>query len=217
MKSDKQIKHDVERELEWDPAIDASSIGVEVTDGVVTLAGHLNSYAEKQVVQKAVQRVEGVSGAVLELDVRLPDDDRRTDADIVSAARILIRWLGGINDDAVKVTVERGTVTLSGEVEWEYQRRLVEKYVARMRGVTHVINLVTISHRVVASDIADRIKDALMRHAEREAKHISVDVHGDTVTLRGKVDSLSQRASTRAVAWSAPGVRAVIDELRVND
>lgn len=215
MKTDKQIKIDVERELEWDPAIDATAVGVEVKDGVVTLAGHLRSHFQKQATVSAAQRVEGVCGLVVELEVRLRDEDRRSDADIVSAVRVLIQWMGGIRENAVKVTVEHSVVTLTGEVDWQYQRELIEKYVARMRGVSRVVNLMSIATNVVTSRVAERIKDALTRHAEREANHITVDVHGDTVTLRGKVDSMSQRASTRAAAWSAPGVRAVIDELQV--
>ena len=122
MKSDKQIKHDVERELEWDPTVNAAGIGVEVRDRIVTRAGHLGNYREKLAAEKAAQRVGGVGAVVVELDVRIRDDDKRTDEDIVSSARSLLHWTATLSEDAVKVRVEKGWVTLSGEVDWAYQR-----------------------------------------------------------------------------------------------
>jgi osmotically-inducible protein OsmY len=216
MKTDKQIKQDVERELEWDPTVNAAGIGVEVRDRIVTLAGHLGSYSEKLAAEKAAQRVEGVSAVVVELDVRIRGSDKRTDEDIATSARSLLHWTASLSEDAVKVRVEKGWVTLSGEVEWAYQRQMAENVVSHLRGVCVVVNQITVRSRATFNRVATKIEDALKRHAELEAKEIAVTVNIDTVTLRGRVASFSEKDITRRAAWSAPGVRNVVDELRVD-
>ncbi|MFM0511702.1 BON domain-containing protein [Paraburkholderia sp. RL17-373-BIF-A] len=215
MKTDKQLKLDVEQELEWDPAVNAAGIGVEVHDRVVTLAGHLASYAEKISAEKAAQRVEGVKAVVVELDVRVPHGDTRTDEEIASSVRSVLLWTVAVPESALKVRVEKGVVTLSGEVEWGYQSSAAEDAVFRLRGVIAVINNISVHTRVVPGDIAAKIEDALKRHAEQEAKHIQVSVSDGTVTLSGKVNTFSDKAIARNAAWSAPGVRQVVERLSV--
>ncbi len=215
MKTDKQIKQDVERELEWDPAINAAGIGVEVRNRIVTLAGHLGSYAEKLAAEKAAQRVEGVSGVVVELDVRIPGGDKRTDEDIAASAHSVLGWTAGFMENQVKVRVEKGCMTLSGEVEWAYQSRMAENLVSHLRGVVVAVNQITVRSRATPSGVETKIAEALKRHAEHEANNITVAVNNDTVTLRGHISSFTEKDITRHAAWSAPGVRNVIDEMRV--
>lgn len=215
MKSDIQLKKDVEQELEWDPAINAAGIGVEVHGGIVTLAGHLGSYSEKLAARKAAQRVGGVKGLVVELDVRIPDAGRRTDEDIANVARSVLKWNAGLHEDSVQLSVEKGRVTLTGEVDWGYQAKAAEKAVAHLRGVCIVLNQIKVKARAKPGDIAGKIEAALKRHAQEEAQHIKVHVGDGTVTLRGTVGSLDEKSAVCNAAWSAPGVRHVIDEMSV--
>lgn len=215
MKSDKQLKHEVEEELEWDPAVSATEIGVEVTDRVVTLSGHPSSYAGKLAAEKATHRIAGVKGVVVEMQVRLPQTELRSDADIADAAHSILHWTVSLPEGAVKVQVERGWVTLSGTVDWGYQSHVAQRSIAHMRGVIGVSNQIEVRGNVGSGDVAARIREAMQRHARREANHIDIAVHDGTVTLTGKVDSYAERAVARGAAWSAPGVRAVVDELRV--
>jgi hyperosmotically inducible protein len=215
MKSDMELKRQVEDELTWDPAVNDTDIGVEVRDRVVTLSGHLTSYAEKVAAEKAAQRVAGVKAVVVELDVRLLHSDVRTDEEVANAVRAIMHWTVGLSEEAVKVQVEKGWVTLSGEVDWAYQSHVATRTISQMRGVTGVSNLIQIGGDAAAQDIGEQIGKALQRHAEREAKHIGVKVHEGTVTLTGMVDSMAERSAARGAAWSAPGVRVVVDNLTV--
>ena len=191
MKSDTELKRQVEDELVWDPAVDITDIGVEVRDRVVTLSGHPTSYAEKLAAEKAAQRVAGVKAVVVEMDIRLQHADVRTDEDIANAVRTILRWTVGLYEDVVKVQVEKGWVTLSGEVDCAYHSHVATRTVSHMRGVTGVSNMMRIGGDAAAQDIGKQISEALQRHAEREAKHIAIKVHEGTVTLTGKVDSLA--------------------------
>ncbi|WP_429262004.1 BON domain-containing protein [Paraburkholderia atlantica] len=210
-----EVKNDVERELAWDPVINSAGIGVEVRDRVVTLAGHLDSYVEKLAARKAAQRFEGVKGVVVELDVRLPDKDKRTDEEIAEAAREMLQWHTGLDENAVKLSVEKGCLTLCGEVGWGFQMKAAEKAVTSLRGVMAVVNQITVRGRPTPIDIADRIAEALERHALKEARRIVVSIDDGTVTLRGKMGSFAEKSISCNSAWSAPGVRMVIDQLSV--
>lgn len=144
MKTDKQLKQDVEDELESDPSIDATRIGVEVADRIVTLSGHPPSYAEKLAIERAANRVGGVKALVVDMTVHLPDDDVRTDEDIAKAVRSVLHWTVGLHDDAVKVQVERGWITLSGKVDWAYQSHLAVRAISQMRSVTGVTDHIAV-------------------------------------------------------------------------
>jgi len=215
MKTDLQLKHDVEAELEWEPAVTASNIGVEVKDGVVTLAGHLSSLGEKIAAEQATRRVGGVRALVIELDVHLPGEDVRTDEDIAHIARSVLRWTAGLNEDAVQVQVERGHVVLRGAVDWPWQSQTAVRAIAQLRGVADVMDHIEIHHKVGPDQISKDILDAMRRHADREARHIQVTVQEGTVRLSGKVHSFAERSVARGAAWAAPGVRAVVDDLTV--
>lgn len=215
MKSDTQIRDDVLAELRWDPAVNETDVGVIVKDGNVTLTGHLSSFAEKYAAERAVQRVLGVKGVAVELDVRLPSNHQRTDAEIAAAVERAIEWHTLIPTEKVHPKVEKGWVTLSGEAEWDYQRRAAEGAVRNLLGVTGVTNLITLKPRVKAGVVEGKIREALERQADREAKKIEVGVAGTAVTLRGKVHSLAERYAAQGAAWSAPGVTRVVNDILV--
>ncbi|KAI3603172.1 Osmotically inducible protein Y precursor (plasmid) [Cupriavidus necator H850] len=211
MKTDHQIQKDVTDELDWDPAIDAASIGVEVHEGIVTLNGHLSSYAEKLAAERAVERVSGVRAVVIKLDVHPPG--AFMDEAIAEAARDALQWHVHVPADAIKVRVEQGWITLSGNVDWGYQRRLAERTVSQLRGVIGVVNNIRMNEKTAPPDVEQRIEEALRRHALREAHHISVTVENGTATLTGRVGSLADRRAAIGAVWSAPGISAVIDQL----
>jgi osmotically-inducible protein OsmY len=214
-KTDLQLKKDVESELEWDASVKANNIGVAVKDGVVTLSGHLDSFAEKYPAERVVQRVQGVKGLAVELDVRLGAAAKRTDGELAAAAESALRWHALVPEDRVKVMVEKGWVTLSGEVDWDYQRNYAVKAVRPLIGVLGVTNSLTVKPLVTPANIKNRIQGALERQADREAKNIEVIVSGHTATLKGQVHSWAERTAAQGAAWSAPGITSVINELRV--
>lgn len=217
MKTDAQLREDIQSELAWDPSFDAANIGVIVKDGVVTVTGHLASFAEKYAVECAVQRVHGVKAVAVEIAVKLPFDNERTDADIATAAERALEWNVLVPDNKIHPMVEKGWLTLNGEVDWEYQRRAAEGAVRNLLGVRGVSNLVKVTPKVRPADVEKKIHDALARQAEREAKHVAVAVNGSQVTLRGKVHSWAERNAVQGAAWAAPGVSLVVNDLAVGN
>ncbi len=215
MKSDLQIRHDVEEELEWEPGVAASSIDVEVKEGVVTLKGHLASFGEKVAAEQAAQRVGGVRALLAELTVRLPQQEVRGDGEIANFAHSMLRWTTGVSEGSVRVLVEHGHVVLRGTVDYAWQSRAAARAIAQLRGVTSVANEIEVKHLAEPAKISKDILDAMHRHAEREARHIRVSVREGTVTLSGTVHSYAERAVARGAAWAAPGVGAVVDDLNV--
>ena len=213
MKSDSQLQHDVLAELQWEPCVTASKIGVEVQSGVVTLAGQVGSYSEKWHAERAAQRVSGVGALAVELKVKLAGLDNRTDADIALAIESVLLWSSSIPDGAVKVMVENGFVTLTGDVGWQYQRLAAADSVRNIFGVTGVSNQIAIKPTVSMSAVKGEIEAALKRNAVEDAKRITVEVHGADVTLKGKVSSWAERESATTSAWGTPGVRSVHDEM----
>lgn len=215
MKTDEQLKKDVMDELDWEPSINASQVGVAVSNGVVTLTGHLDLYAQKYAIEKAVARVEGVKAIAVEMDVKLEPDHKRSDTEIAAAVESALRWHALVPDEKIQVKVEKGRVTLTGEVNWDYQRQSASKAVRSLIGVVAVNNAITLKPTVTPLNVADRIRDALTRHAQREAKNIKVTVTNSSVLLQGKVDSWAERAAAAGAAWDAPGITRVVNELSV--
>lgn len=215
MKSDSQLKADVMAELAWDPAVDANGIGVMVTSGVVTLTGHLSTYAEKHAVEHAVRRVAGVRGIAVELDVKLSLAHKRSDSEIAQSAIAALRWNSLVPDERVKVEVDNGWVTLTGELDWNYQSASAEQSIRPLTGVRGLTNKISIKPQASSSDIGSQISAALTRQAEREAKQISIAVEGSAVTLRGKVHSLAEHDAAVGAAYIARGVSRVIDKLEI--
>jgi len=215
LKTDLQLKADVNAELAWDPAIHAATVGIAVKDGIVTASGLLDTYAEKFAVERAIRRVAGVRGIALDLEVRLNPEHRLTDAELADAAAHALRWNARVPAGAVRLTVEDGRVTLEGEVEWAYQVASAEQCVRPLRGVRGVVNHMTIRPRASAEGIAGLITEAFERHAHREAARLHIDVAGSVVTLRGKVGSLAEHKAAIGTALSAPGVSRVVDKLEI--
>ena len=206
MKQDCELKQKVLAELEWDPAIDAGPIGVAVEDGVVTVSGLVNTFAEKAAVAAAIDRVAGVRAVALEMEVRLAIPHRRSDGEIAASAEQALRSNTLVPSDAVRLAVEKGCVTLQGEVPWEFQRRAAERAVATLIGVVEVRNEVTLQTSGQVANVAQRIEEALGRQASREAARIHVAVEGTTVKLTGLVNSWHDRDMAEAAARAAPGI-----------
>jgi osmotically-inducible protein OsmY len=213
MKTDTQLHSDVIAELSWEPSINSEEIGVEVKDGIVTLAGHVGSYAEKMDAERATMRVSGVKALVVEMDVRLAGSSARTDADIARSVEHVLEWTTYLPKDAVKIKVESGLVTLSGEVSWEYQRQTAVSAVRYLMGVKGVKDQLVIKPKLSASLVKADIEAALKRRAQKDANQISVSVHGTDVTLSGKVHTWSERELATHTAWGSPGVRSVVDNI----
>ncbi len=215
MKTDAQLKADICQELEWDPSVDAAHVGVTVEDAIVTLSGHLATFAEKHAIERAVMRVAGVKAVAMELDVRLSPSHQRNDTEIAAAAQSALQWHSLIPAERIHVMVEHGWISLSGEVDWDFQRRSAVQALRSLTGVIGVRNGITLKPVVTPTNITVRICEALARHAAREARHIEVTVNGSIVTLRGRVDSWAERAAVQGAAWSAPGINRVDNYLGV--
>lgn len=215
MKTDAQLKSDVTAELAWDPAVDATHVGVAVKDGIVTLAGEVDSYLQKHAVERAVRRISGVRGIALDLGVKLAPDHQRTDTEVAQAALHALRWHSLVPEEHIKVEVEDGWVTLSGEVDWAYQSASAEQSVSALVGVAGVTNRLTIRQRTNPQEIRQDIAAAFSRHAERAANHIQVQVEGSVVTLSGQVDSMAEHEAALGTAYAARGVHRVVDRLEV--
>lgn len=215
MKTDTQLQQDVNAELKWEPAIIATDIGVEVKDGIVTLVGHVGSYSEKLAAEHAAQRIPGVRGLAIELNVKLPGSSQRNDADIAHAVENVLSWSTYAPDRNILVMVEKGWVTLTGQVNWDFERRSATDAVRHLMGVTGVNNQITIKEKVSAASLKTEIEAALKRRAQNDAQAISVDVKGSDVTLTGTVHTWGERDLANHAAWSTPGVWNVIDNMSV--
>jgi osmotically-inducible protein OsmY len=215
MKTDTQLQQDVLAELKWDPSVVAPQIGVEVKDGIVTLTGEVSSYSEKWSAERAAQRVAGVTGLVIALDVKLSQFGKRTDADIARSAENVLGWTINLPKDSVKVMVESGWINLSGNVDWQYQKEAATAAVRDLAGVSGVSDEIAIKPKPSSAIVKSDIEAALNRRAQRDAQKITVQVNGSEVILSGIVHSWSERELARNSAWGAPGVRSVLDKITI--
>ena len=215
MISDAVLKQDVEEELAWHPDIDSGHIEIAADNGIVTLKGYVPTYVQKHAADAAVKRVAGVRGVVESLQVYLAGSNQTEDQELAKRAINSLDWDALVPRQSVKVTVEGGWVSLSGEVSWQYQKTAAENAVRKLCGVVGVINSVTIKRQPQPTDIKQRIENALKRSAELDSKAIQVAVADGTVTLEGTVDSWAARDQAEGTAWAAPGVIEVRDNLRV--
>lgn len=215
MKSDTQLRTDVIDELSWDPSINDREIGVAVSNGVVTLTGRVDSYAQKYAAERAAERVAGVRALADDLKVKLPSRHERSDTDIARTALSALDWDIEV-PTGLKVKVVDGWLTLEGSVEWQYQRAAAERAVRNLTGVKGVTNLLTVAPKTVSAyEVSNRIKDALRRSAESDAERITVEAAEGKVTLKGTVRSWSERMDAERAAWAAPGVTQVEDHIAV--
>lgn len=215
MTSNEQLQRDVLDELAWDPSVDASTIGVTANEGVVTLTGRVRSYADKLAAERTAKRVFGVHALADDLEVRLPSAAVRGDPEIAAAALSALRWHVSVPDDRIKVMVDDGWVTLEGQVDWQYQKQAAEKAVRFLTGVRGITNAMKVKPRATPSDVKARIEAAMKRTATLEADQLQVAVKDDKVTLKGRVQSWSEREAAERAAWNAPGVVAVENDIVV--
>jgi osmotically-inducible protein OsmY len=217
MKTDKQLRQDVQEELAWEPSIRDAEIGVAAKDGVVTLSGFVDTYAEKYLAERAAERISGVKAIAEELKVRLPSVFQRPDTDIAHAVVNALRTDIQVPDDKIQAKVEGGWVTLEGAVEWQYQKNAAERAVRYLAGVVGVANRIAIKpKRVSTFEVSHKIKDALRRTAELDAERIVVEAADGRVTLKGSVRSYAERMDAERAAWAAPGVTTVDDRILIS-
>jgi osmotically-inducible protein OsmY len=215
MKTDYQIQQDVVNQINWDPFLKVSEIGVSVMNGIVTVSGHVDSYLKKVEVEKSVKQVSGVRAVVMNITVGISPANRRTDLEIAEAVLESLRWHTSIPDENITPRVENGIVTLTGEVDWDYQRNSAKDIVSNLAGVTNVLNLITVKPGAVAEDIRQKITNAFQRVATLDADKILLEVKNHKVILHGMVSSYTERQDAESAAWSAPGITKVDNFLQV--
>jgi osmotically-inducible protein OsmY len=215
MISDHKLRQDVIDELDFEPSLDASHIAVGVHDGVVTLTGSVSSYADKLAAERTVRSVFGVRAIAQEIEIRLPSDKKTGDDEIAKRAADILRWRVGGSGDRITIKVEKGVVTLAGEVDWQFQRKQAENAVHDLTGVLGITNLIRVNVRPQVPAIKEKIQQALRRSAELDASHVTVRTEGGTVILGGTVHAWYERELAERAAWSAPGVTEVRDHIEI--
>jgi len=211
-----KLRDDILDELAYEPIVDPVHIGVAVDQNVVTLTGHVGSYAQKLAALSAVRRVKGVHGIADEIEVRAPSDAKMSDDEIASRAFNVLSWDSVVPSEGIQVTVRDGLVTLTGKVNWYYQKSSAERDVRNLSGVRSVVNNIEVEPHARADNVKKKIEAALTRHAEIEAKDIRVTVRdNEEVLLEGKVRNWDEKFAVENAAWSAPGVKNVRDRLTI--
>lgn len=215
MKSDSDLKQDVENELKWDPSVNEAHIGVGVDSGVVTLSGHVPSYREKFAAEAAAKRIYGVRAVADELDVRLPGSAKRTDADIALACAAALEGNSSIPKDKVKVVVSDGRATLEGELEFQYQKEAAVNAIRCVSGLVGIANNIRITRQATPADVKTKIISAFHRHADIDARRITIEEKDGAIVLSGSVRSWAEKDLAQKAAWSAPGISSVDNRLIV--
>jgi osmotically-inducible protein OsmY len=216
MKTDMELQQDVMNELKWEPTLKAAEIGVAVKDGIVTLSGYVDSYVKKLVAERAAARVFGVRAVAEAIQVRLPGSLQRSDEDIAGMVVNVLDWNVLVPHDRVKVHVQDGVVTLSGEVDWGYQKFAAGEAVHHLMGVVWLNNQITVKPTIKPQDIKDKIVSAFQRNALLDSRRIKIETSGGKVILSGSVRSWGERAEAQWAAWAAPGVFEVENDIKIS-
>ncbi len=215
MKTDADIRRDVETELQWDPSLDERGIGVAVGDGVVTLSGRVTRYADRWMAEDIAKRVSGVRAIANDIEVAIPKVGERSDTEIAQAAASALSWHFELGSCDIKPVVKDGWVTLAGQVRWGFQRTAAENAIRYLTGVKGVTNNIGVKPMVKVADVKQKIEDAFRRQAVLEASDIEVNVLDGQVVLKGQVHSWQERDDAARAAWAAPGVSKVDNQLTV--
>jgi osmotically-inducible protein OsmY len=215
MKSDTEIRRNVETELQWDPSVDGSKIGVIVKDGVVTLNGEASHFVEKWAAEDVAKRICGVRAIANEIQILIPASGVRSDADIAAAAANALRWHVATAAYEITPVVANGWVTLTGKVQWGFQKNAAQAAVAHLLGVKGVSNDIQVKSAVKAADVKQKIEEAFKRHAILDSDDIRVNVDRATVTLDGHVHTWREHEDAARAAWAAPGVANVENRLSI--
>lgn len=213
--TDSALRQDILDELEFEPYIDANDIGVTVEDGIVTLTGHVPNYSQRAAVERAVAQIKGVRGIAEEIEVRYPGQSGTADDEIARRVVNTLKWSTLVPDDKVHVTVGNGWVTLTGQLEWNYQKTGAAEAIRNLHGVVGIVNKIELTPRPTSVDVKKHIEGALKRYAEVEANNIQINVAGTKVTLIGQVHNLAERTAVKDAVWATPGVHTIEDRLTV--
>lgn len=215
MKTDLQIQKDVMDELQWQPILNASEIGVAVKNGVVTLSGIVDTYSKKIAAENAAKKVANVKAIAEDIQVGVSPTYRKTDTEIAEAVFNALKWHSVVHEDKIKIKVEDGIVKLEGEVEWEYERKMARTAIENLNGVKYVTNLITVKPKISPVELESKIRAAFQRNASLDAGKIITIVDGNKVVLEGKVRSFVESEDAENVAWAAPGVMSVVNKLKI--
>lgn len=217
MRTDAQIRDDILDEIDWEPRIDSTEVGVTVKGGTVSLMGVVDSYSERLAIESAAKRVKGVQVIADEIKVKFPSDIVISDEDIADQIAQVLKWNLTTDSNKIQAMVRNGLVTLTGEVVWNYRRSDAATHVASIRGVSEVRNEIKVKSRAQKKDVAKEIARALHRNANIEASHITVDVAGSRVTISGNVRAWYERTLVEEAVWAAPGVTEIVDNLQISN
>jgi osmotically-inducible protein OsmY len=213
--TDRDLQQHVQSALDWEPSVESSDVGVIVDNGIVTLRGDVQSFAEKVAAERVALRLYGVRAVANDLNVRIPSAAERTDSDIAQAALNALRWHTSVPEKNVTVVVRSGWITLNGKVDWQFQKDAAGRAVRDLTGVHGVTNTIAIQPLLKAGDVQAKIEAAFRRSAEIDARRVNVAVQDSKITLSGNVRSWAERQEAEKAAWAAPGVVAVDDRLTV--
>lgn len=216
MKTDLDIQQNVMAELIWEPGLRTAEIGVSVKNGVAILSGIVDSYYKKVLAEKAAKKVSGVKAVAEEIQVRVPGSWQFSDLDIAEAVINALKWNSSVDEETIAVKVEKGGVTLEGEVEWNFQKESAQKAVENLIGITFIVNNIRVKNKITMDGLQEKIGEAFVRSATLDADKIKIQVTGDKVTLSGTVRSFAEKKDAERTVWASPGVMQVINNLEVD-